>query len=569
MPLTGPRTAPALGLRADDNVAFIVPQATPERRPTMFFSSWLRNRKSSRGPRCQGPRFRPRLEALEDRWLPSTLTVTSPLDNGSSGTLRATIAAAASGDTIVFANSLNGQTITLNGNDLLINKNLTIQGLGANQLAISGNHLSRVFEVAVVPGTTTAPQVSLSGLTIRDGNAPGTFAPYCEGGGIFNGGTLMVNNCTLSGNSADAGGGIANSFLGSLTVTGSTIGVYGSGNFAAAGGGIYNESSNTTKVSGGTLSYNSAGRDGGGIFNGGFLTVTGCTLSHNSAVGDGGGLYDNSGRNPQIQTTTLFDNSAGSNGGGIYNLYTMSLSGCTVGVVGHGNSAVSAGGGIFNAGTLSVSSGPLSNNVATISGNSGANGGGVYNIGTLAVNGCTFSGNSARGIVISPGVVAGGMGGGLFNAGYVGAVTIAPAMINNTYVPTTFSKNSALTGGAIYNDPYNGYSMTVSGCTISGNSANVGGGIYNADVFKASLTMTDSTITSNTATSKGGGIYNAGTASLQNTKVSNNSAGAQGGGIFNDTSGALTLYSSSIVSGNLAPEGDDIDNFGHIFQKKG
>src|SRR6516164_5907272 len=169
MPFTGPRTAPAPGLRAGGNGAFIVPQATPERRPTMFFSSWLRNRKSSRGLRCQGPRFRPRLEALEDRWLPSTLTVTSPLDNGSSGTLRATIAAAASGDTIVFDNSLNHQTVTLNGNELLINKTLNIQGPGADLLAISGNHLSRVFEVAVVPGALIVPQVSLSGLTIRDG----------------------------------------------------------------------------------------------------------------------------------------------------------------------------------------------------------------------------------------------------------------------------------------------------------------------------------------------------------------------------------------------------------------
>src|SRR5262249_39783056 len=102
MPFTGPRTAPALGLRAEGNGALIVPQTTPERRPTMFFSSWLRNRKSSRGLQGRARHaerdgyFRPRLEALEDRWMPSTLTVTSPLDDGSSSTLRAEIAAAAS-----------------------------------------------------------------------------------------------------------------------------------------------------------------------------------------------------------------------------------------------------------------------------------------------------------------------------------------------------------------------------------------------------------------------------------------------------------------------------------------
>src|SRR5262249_50713492 len=43
-----------------------------------------------------------RLEALEDRWLPSTLTVTSLQDNNAPGTLRNVIDAAAAGDTIVF-----------------------------------------------------------------------------------------------------------------------------------------------------------------------------------------------------------------------------------------------------------------------------------------------------------------------------------------------------------------------------------------------------------------------------------------------------------------------------------
>ena len=59
----------------------------------MFLSSWLRNWTTNRRPsasrRVAASCSRPRLEALEDRWLPSTLTVTSPLDDGSSGTLRA------------------------------------------------------------------------------------------------------------------------------------------------------------------------------------------------------------------------------------------------------------------------------------------------------------------------------------------------------------------------------------------------------------------------------------------------------------------------------------------------
>src|SRR6516165_7667285 len=118
----------------------------------MSFFSWLRNRTSNCAPRGSGQhrpsasRFRPRLEALEGRWLPSTLTVTNNLDSGP-GSLRADIAAANTGDKIVFAPSLNGQTTTLTSGELAISKNLTIQGPGASHLTVSGDHLSRVFHV--------------------------------------------------------------------------------------------------------------------------------------------------------------------------------------------------------------------------------------------------------------------------------------------------------------------------------------------------------------------------------------------------------------------------------------
>src|SRR5262249_952225 len=75
----------------------------PERRINVSIFRSLRNRKScSARERLRKPiPFRPRLEALEDRWLPSTLTVLNNLDSGP-GSLRADIAAAQSGDTIVF-----------------------------------------------------------------------------------------------------------------------------------------------------------------------------------------------------------------------------------------------------------------------------------------------------------------------------------------------------------------------------------------------------------------------------------------------------------------------------------
>jgi hypothetical protein len=64
---------------------------------------------------------------MEDRTLLSTLTVMNNHDSGP-GSLRATIAAAASGDTIKFASSLKGQTIALTTGELDITTSLDIDG---------------------------------------------------------------------------------------------------------------------------------------------------------------------------------------------------------------------------------------------------------------------------------------------------------------------------------------------------------------------------------------------------------------------------------------------------------
>src|SRR5438105_15256393 len=114
----------------------------------MYLVTWLglrpsANRKSKasrRGSRRgHGPvvqRFVPRLEPLECRALPSTLTVLNNADIGD-GSMRAVLAQASSGDTITFDPSLAGQTITLTSGELVIDKSLDIEGLGADQLTVS------------------------------------------------------------------------------------------------------------------------------------------------------------------------------------------------------------------------------------------------------------------------------------------------------------------------------------------------------------------------------------------------------------------------------------------------
>jgi hypothetical protein len=210
--------------------------------------------------------------------LAANRTVTNTNDSGA-GSLRDAINAVTSGETITFSNSTaNGATnfydttahkITLTSGELGMAKNLTINGPGANVLAISGNNQSRVFRV------DGGSVVNLGGLTVTGGNVNGDSG----GGGIRNYGILTVTNCAISGNSTNsAGGGIANNNGGTLTVTNSTI----SGNSGqSGGGGIYNDFATLT-VTNCTVSGNSSG-DGGGINSYGTATVTNSTISGNSS----------------------------------------------------------------------------------------------------------------------------------------------------------------------------------------------------------------------------------------------------------------------------------------------
>src|SRR5262249_332844 len=149
----------------------------------------------------------------------NTITVTSTGDGpdnaancpGANCRLRDAIAKAVPGDTIDFA--VTG-TITLTSGELFISKNLTIQGPGAGQLKISGNHASRVFNIS------SGFAVALNGLTIANGGHP-----LDPGGGIYNLGTLTLNNSTISGNSANGSNGNAGGIYnaGVLIITNSTV----------------------------------------------------------------------------------------------------------------------------------------------------------------------------------------------------------------------------------------------------------------------------------------------------------------------------------------------------------
>src|SRR5947209_20422125 len=98
----------------------------------------------SAGPRRHRRSILPLLEDLERRLALSTLTVTSAADGGT-GSLRAEVGLAQPGDTIQFARSLNGRTITLTGGPIEIGQSIGIDGPGANKLTISAGGNGRAF----------------------------------------------------------------------------------------------------------------------------------------------------------------------------------------------------------------------------------------------------------------------------------------------------------------------------------------------------------------------------------------------------------------------------------------
>src|SRR6266404_3620214 len=102
----------------------------------------------------------------------TTLMVSNTNDNGP-GSLRQALADANDGDTI-DATGVSG-VITLTSGQLLVDKSVTINGAGADMLAIDGNMASRIFQISL---GQTRETVTISGLTIR--NAQGNF-----GGSIF------------------------------------------------------------------------------------------------------------------------------------------------------------------------------------------------------------------------------------------------------------------------------------------------------------------------------------------------------------------------------------------------
>jgi hypothetical protein len=550
----------------------------------------------------------PALEILDDRTLPSTLTVLNALDRGN-GSLRDTIQDARSGDSIVFASSLNGQTITLTSGVVDISKNLDIEGPGASLLTISGTDADRIFRIN---GGLT---VTIAGLTLTHGRAVGSTG----GAGILSAGTLTVRDDVLSDNRAEDLGGALCALPGSvLTTIGSTffrnLVVGPEGAFLTEGSAISGPSDNsiTTPITviactfignqaiggnGGVLhasdpSIELGNANGGAIHAHTTLTVLDSIFIGNQAIAGNGARADN------VPGAYILD--IGSGGAISQDDGTLVVSGCTftnnqaiggskaTGTSGQARIGHAIGGAIQLEGFAATITNSTFDHNEALGGNNNRGGSEAFIVGraaggaidnlffspptpTLTVSNCTFTSNQAVGGIgnIGGAFVSDGIGGALLNERGAIATVTDSSFIGNLAIGGQRGAGTGADGlgGGIAN--FLGSPLTISNCTLAGNQAiggaggaganggnGFGGGVFNDGLSiwptnvgtPATLTVLGTTLTDNQAV---GGAAGTGGSAGQGI----------GGGLYLATGGVVCLDRNTVIAQNHASTSND-DFFG-------
>jgi hypothetical protein len=531
--------------------------------------------------------------------------------------LRTQIDNTPAGGTITFNCAANPATIILAAPiDITANTNLDGGTLG--RVILSGNNATRLFNInagvsftlqnltltngrqvgtgvfagAIYVNTEATVNLSNSSLTNHSlqGGAGGAIGNGGDvyGGSIFNeGGTLNINNSTISQSSAIAGNGGTTSGNGGLALGGaifsrngtinitnslitanSAVGGDANGNGFTAGfalgGAIYQ--TNTTLTITATASFqNNQAKGGNGVngnssgsyarggtvySDGGSISVNQSSFSGNKATG-GNKSYTNS------------DANFGAGGAIIGNATTVNISGASFsGNQAEGGLPLSSpnggsayGGAIYvTSGTTTLNNSSLLGNSATAptgAGNNFAIGGGLHNDSDSTANilNTTFDGNKATGSNNSA-------GGGAANY----SVIFFSTNTNSSANGSTFSNNEAGRGGGFYN--HDASSSTLNNAFFAGNKATTsdGGGVSSA----GNITVTRSTFAGNTAVTDGGGISLIMTATyrIANSTFSTNSA-LNGGGLSSNTTSSPKEIINSTFAFNTktgAGRGDNLFN---------
>jgi hypothetical protein len=314
----------------------------------------------------------------------ATITVANNNDAGP-GSLRQAIADATPGETIV----LPANTYTLTSAELTIAKSLTIAGDGAGDTIVRAGGAFRVVNVS-----GAGNEVSISGVTIRDGTveSPGGVA---KGGGVSSqDANLTLEHVVVTNNRVDVDG--------AATKPGGS----------AEGGGIY-ASKGTLELVDSTVTANmvsavggsgAAGgiAEGGGLDSAAQLSLEGDTFAENTADARGGQGPSSAGQLGGI-----------ADGGGVI-VFAVAPAGATASTFfanvvdasgGPGASGgIGAGGGAWmlsNAPPISLSNLTATANVVHALPDGIASGGGVdigaNSPGTVALTNATLSANTAEG----------------------------------------------------------------------------------------------------------------------------------------------------------------------------
>jgi hypothetical protein len=381
----------------------------------------------------------------------ATLTVTNSLDSGP-GSLRDAVALASAGDEIVFDAQLAGTHIVLTSGQISIEKNMAITGLGQDLTILDGNHASRIFEI-VSPAVVT-----LSGMTIQNGfeqhivHGQYDEGVIAEGGGIYNSGTLTLNDSSVRG--CQITSRVCEDWCRFLW-DGSSV----------KGGGIFN--SGVLLINRGSVEQNDAENDpsyGGGIYNTGYVTLDGTWIASNEGYFDrahglfGVGLYNSSSGTMIVNDGVVTGNTRGATPA-IQNEGALSMTRTTIAGNGYWR-----GGGILNFGAAELTECSLFANWTGAGGQNSGYAGGITNMGSMTLTRTAVSGNWGEGTAA------------IANRGR-GDATLR--VINSTIV-----NNEAYMGGGGLD---NFLTSVIIGSTISGNYGWGGGLRSNHTVVKNSI----------------------------------------------------------------------------------
>jgi len=379
----------------------------------------------------------------------ATLTVTKVEDTNdgvcdADCSLREAVAAAASGDTVVFSSLFNTpQTITLTLGQITINKNLTITGTGQNLTTISGNNASRIFFT-----NGNGFTINISGMTFRDGN--GNSPTIGSGGAILFAGTstLNVSNATFTNNrgGTQPGGGsgaiegnlncilnlsnlvvVGNFSLGTAISSTASLDIRDSVVRQNQGGSV---SARTLRVERCLISDDSTGQFSPAI-GGDHVTVIDSTITNHT----GGGVAVDTDGSGTIERCLISENRRFPAGGGIDSRATLTIKDSQI----FNNIALGDyGGGIINhnGGDLHLISSVVSGNRNSGGGFNEDGGGGIVNFAvnsSLFIINSTISGNTAVG---SP-----GDGGGIYS------LLGGESPLGNVYVVSSTIANNTSSGG--------------------------------------------------------------------------------------------------------------------------